>query len=491
MKNRVLNIIFSIILFLGFLSFFSAWWYKDLYGNVGFDSILFTLLSELNGVQTGLLWDYLLKGLLPCILVWAVFSFLLFVPIKKVKPLIPLKPIFNRIIASVLAIALIVGAAFLVHLPSWAVAKFYRTTLFEDEFVDPNSVDISFPSEKRNLIYIFLESMETTYFSTELGGGMEQNLIPNLYSLSEENLNFSNTSSVGGGRHITGATWTIAAMVAQTAGMPLKLPVGVDKNAYGEYSKFLPGATSITNILKDNGYYQTLMVGSDATFGGRHKYYTQHGIDHVYDIYTAYEDGIVENGHWVWWGMEDKYLFEYAKQELSEISQKDEPFSFTLLTVDTHFVDGCLCDKCPDTFNEQYENVISCSDKQVYEFVQWIKQQPFYENTTVIITGDHLTMDDNYIRNTAGENFDRGVYNCILNPAIDTQYDKNRDFTTFDMFPTTLAAIGCEIEGERLGLGTNLFSGEKTLTERLGYNYVSSELNEMSDYYNNKILNAY
>lgn len=495
MKNRVLNIIFCVLLFLGFLAFCSAYWYKDLYGNVGFDSILFTLLSELNGVQTGLLWDYLLKGLLPCIVLWAAFSAVLFLPIKsadkKAKPLVPLKPFFNRLIAGVLSLALTVSGAFLVHLPSWAVAKFYRTTLFEEEFVEPSEVEITFPKNKQNLIYIFLESMETTYFSKELGGGMDYNLMPNLYLMAEDNLNFSQNQSVGGGHHITGATWTIAAMVAQTSGMPLKLPVGVDDNAYGEYAKFLPGATSITDILKENGYYQTLMVGSDATFGGRHKYYTQHGVDHVYDIYTAYEDGIVPDGYWNWWGMEDKYLFEYAKKELSEISKKDQPFSFTLLTVDTHFVDGCVCDKCPDSYTEQYENVISCSDRQVFEFVEWIKTQPFYENTTVIVTGDHLTMDDGYIRRSAGENFDRRVYNCFLNTAVDTKFNKNRDFTTFDMFPTTLAAIGCEIKGERLGLGTNLFSSEKTLTEKYGYDYISGELNEMSDYYNNKILNAY
>ena len=31
---------------------------------------------------------------------------------------------------------------------------------------------------------------------------------------------------------------------------------------------------------------------------------------------------------------EDKYLFEYAREELTEIAQKDQPFAFTMLTVD-------------------------------------------------------------------------------------------------------------------------------------------------------------
>ena len=34
-----------------------------------------------------------------------------------------------------------------------------------------------------------------------------------------------------------------------------------------------------------------------------------------------------------------------------------------------------------------------------------------------------------------------------------------------DLFPTTLGALGAQIEGERLGLGTNLFSNRETLSE--------------------------
>ena len=32
-----------------------------------------------------------------------------------------------------------------------------------------------------------------------------------------------------------------------------------------------------------------------------------------------------------------------------------------------------------------------------------------------------------------------------------------------DMYPTTLAAMSIKIEGNKMGLGTNLFSNEKTL----------------------------
>ena len=56
------------------------------------------------------------------------------------------------------------------------------------------------------------------------------------------------------------------------------------------------------------------------------------------------------------------------------------------------------------------------------------------------------------------------------------------------MFPTILASIGVKIEGERLGLGTNLFSGKQTLIEKLGHTYVDTEFRKKSDFYNEALL---
>ena len=57
-----------------------------------------------------------------------------------------------------------------------------------------------------------------------------------------------------------------------------------------------------------------------------------------------------------------------------------------------------------------------------------------------------------------------------------------------DMFPTTLAALGCEIEGERLGIGTNLFSSQPTLLEEVGYDRMNEELEYGSKYYDERFM---
>lgn len=236
----------------------------------------------------------------------------------------------------------------------------------------------------------------------------------------------------------------------------------------------------MNDILENAGYRQSLMIGSDATFGGRRLYFEEHGNCEMYDYKYAQETAWIPEDYKVWWGYEDKKLFEFAKEKLSEIAEEEEPFNFTLLTVDTHFEDGYLCDICRNTFKgDQYANVLACSSRQVDEFVNWIQKQKFYENTTIVLVGDHPTMDSDFCEDI-DENYVRKVYTSYINPAAEPEIDKERYYTTFDMLPTTLAALGVEIEGERLGLGTNLFSGKQTLTERFGSETVKNELKRKS-----------
>lgn len=480
-----------ILLLLAYLSFFAAQWYVDVYGRIGFDSVLYTLFSGTEGVSSDLLSDYLTSGALPALIAWAATLLLLFFPIKKVfrfknRRLFPLSNIVACILGLVLSIGLIVYAAWNVELTDYIWAQIQGTELYQKEYRDPEDTSITFPEEKRNLIYIILESMETTYLSTDQGGALAHNLIPELYDLAQSNINFSHNDTVGGFRQITGASWTVGSMVAQTSGVPLKVPQSIadQQNGYGRNGQFLPGLTTLQNILHDNGYYQAMMFGSDANYAGRKTYFSTHDVDQIYDLYTARKDGVIAEDYFKWWGYEDKYLFSYAKEKLTEIAALAQPFAFTLLTADTHHVGGYPCTLCQWQYTEQYDNVIACSSAQTAKFIKWLEEQPFYEDTTIIIVGDHNSMDAKYFERNVDAGYERHVYNCFINSAVSTENTANRQFTAMDLFPTTLAAIGCTIEGDRLGLGTNLFSDTPTLLEVYGYEVLAEELSKRTFYYN-------
>ena len=476
-KSIFAGVLCTLLLLLASICFFSAQWYIKKFGQTGFDSILYTLLAETSGTDAAVLESFRKSALLPAVIAWVILSVLFWQ--RKIG-----KQWVKTVVSLVLSVVMLLYAAFTVELPAYIGYLCQQSTIYQENYVDPLAANITFPEQKRNLIYIYLESMENSYMDTESGGALQCNVMPELTALAgdEENINFSHTDGIGGFQNMTGASWTIAAMVAQTAGIPLKVPIGLGNNDYGQGS-FLPGVHTLTNVLHNNGYYQTLMVGSDANFGGRKNYFEQHGLDETFDIFTARKEGIVPEGYYVFWGMEDLHLFDFAKQKLTAISQQEQPFAFTMLTVDTHRTNGYVCEKCVGLWGEQYENVISCSSKQVAAFVDWIKQQDFYENTTIIIAGDHITMDEEYISRNVPDDYDRTVYNCIINSPITTQHNKNRQFVAADMFPTTLAALGCKIEDDRLGLGTNLFSGKKTLVEEMGYDAFEEQLAMSSRYY--------
>ncbi len=334
-----------------------------------------------------------------------------------------------------------------------------------DNYIDPRDVDIVFPEKKRNLIFIFLESTEMTYTDPEHGGAFQEDIIPELTELSKEGEDFSSYDGIlNGGVSLQGTNWTMGGMFAQSAGLPLQISLG--GNGMESQDEFFPNIVTMGDILQENGYTQKLMIGSEAKFGGRDKYYTQHGSYELLDYNWAVKEDKIPSDYFVWWGYEDEKLFEFAKEELINLSKEDAPFNITLLTADTHFEDGYVCGLCKDEHDgNRYADVFSCSSRQVYDFVSWIQQQDFYENTTIILSGDHLTMDTDFCDNVSGD-YKRRTYFNIINGNCQRQTDGERDYTTMDVFPTTLASLGVTIPGDRLGLGTNLYSDKETLIEQ-------------------------
>ena len=443
------------------------------------DELVFHLQSPLEGTNTEMVQGYLKECLVPALMIFlAVVIVVVVCCVKKWR----YRYFSNGVILAVLL--LVAGGSIYttvqkLDVDGYMESKGSYSEFIDTYYVDPADVTITFPEQKRNLIYIFLESMETTYADTANGGAFQENVIPELTEIAQENEDFSGESEeLNGAYAATGSTWTMGAMFAHTSGLPLS--VSIDGNNMDTQEHFFPGIITLGDILKEEGYSQTLLIGSDATFGGRRLYFTEHGNYDIVDYPYAIGNGMIPEDYYVWWGYEDHYLFDFAKDKLRELSRQDNPFNLTMLTVDTHFEDGFVCSECQDTYgDDQYSNVMSCSSKQIGDFIRWIQRQDFYEDTTIVLVGDHLTMDVDYCEDIS-DDYERKVYASYINVPVEDKTSVAREYTTMDHFPTTLAALGAEIEGNRLGLGTNLFSSEQTLTERFGIQQINSELKRKS-----------
>lgn len=478
----------GIFLAAGFVGLYAIRYLISYFGNISWTDIVFHLNLSLEGSN---LSPFAVPILLGCLI--AIATIALVICLGRVLYMKEI-PSHSWCCGMGVMLVLLAIGQLCVHF-DWI--KYYQytheeTKLYDNYYGDARQLEVTFPEQKRNLIYIFLESMEITYADKASGGAMDENYIPELTGLSQENVNFSDGKLLNGGYPVSGAGFTLGALVAQTAGVPINQSLVNNDTLNSSWKQdnfFLSGVYSIGDLLDDAGYNQILLIGSDGSFAGRNAYFRNHRNYVVWDYYTALEENKIPEGYNVWWGYEDKKLISFAKDKIMELSKRDEPFNVTLLTADTHFTDGYVCEECEDDFDQQYSNVMACSSRQLSEFIEWIQEQPFYENTTIILSGDHLTMDSNYITVTEADNYDRRTYFTIINPA-DSLEDKAtyRQFSTLDIYPTTVAALGAQIEGNRLGLGVNLFSEEPTLVEEMGLFELNVELLKNSKYYQKKLL---
>ena len=459
------------------LTMISKWYDKNY--DMSFKELLYTLLSPLEGTGDGMVKE-IVEATLPAVIVAFVIYVVFEIAVRKKLGL--------KLLGAVVSVALFVNAG-LYAWRAFGIGEYLRlieepTTIYEDYYVDPDTVSITAEGETKNLIYIYLESMETTYASKEVGGWQEtDNYIPLLTQLALENVSFTDKSAglLGGFRSPYGTGWTIAALLGTLGGIPFAFPVK-DTNKMNERENFAKGLTTLGDILAAKGYAQEFLCGSEAVFGGRLQFFTQHGGYEIFDLDTARNEGYIPKDYRVWWGYEDLYLYEIAKDEITELAAGDKPFNFTMLTVDTHAVDGYVCSECGSDYENKTANVVSCADRQLYAFIEWCKQQDFYEDTAIVIVGDHPRHDQQLVGELPNE--DRTSYNCIINSAVEVEGSaSNRIYTQFDMFPTVLAAIGFTIKGERLGLGVNMFSALPTLAETMGYKELETEINKYSEYY--------
>lgn len=346
---------------------------------------------------------------------------------------------------------------------------------FVENYVNPDSVKITPPEQKRNLILIYLESMETTFSDKEHGGNQDTNLIPEITQLALQNINFGKSKKhIGGGIDSYGSGATFAAMLSRSLGIPFV--VNYDKTPILHHYK------SLYKILNENGYRQIFFQGNPGCFKEFRNLVTDHKMDEIYGpddlierMNLGVEDYMVKQGGK---NVQDKESFKFATQILDTLS---EPFSLTFFTIDTHSPHGlydpdCIKAKDENNKDELLKASARCVSRELNRFLDSLKSKPFYKNTSIVIFGDHLFMGTRLVKDFPN----RKWIDIFINPSKKPISEGNRAFSDIDMFPTILSSMNFDIERNRLGFGTDLFSDKKTLVESIGLNNLNAELGKMA-----------
>ena len=489
MKRKLKKVmeIFGLLLIASIVVF--SLYMKSTYSNVPFEELYFYIFNGVTNSDSGVFTSAIIQSL-PYVIVLFILLFVIFFDITRGKKKFKLYPIkfINKHRGLIIIITLVLSIIFgLYNLNLFSFIKNANTDSNFIEFNYTNSKDVNIEFEKKkNLIFIISESLETSMFTKKQGGYWDYDVTPELYKLLEEegSTTFYNKNKAQGLKMISGASYTTASVFANTSGLPFKIPI--EGNSY--HSKnFMNGAYTLGDLLKDNGYHNELISSARTSFGGIKEYFTKHGNYSILDVDSVKDYGLKINDNDLGaWGLNDNYLFKTAKKRLSDLSKKDEPFNMTLLSIDSHFPDGLVGDYTSKKYKTQYENVYATESKLIYDFVSWVKKQDFYEDTTIVIVGDHLSMQSDYFTLHGAKR--RYVYNCIINSYVTTENNSNREFSALDTFPTIVSSIGGNIKGDKLGLGINLFSDKKTMLERYSFGYVNDELLKKSSFYDKTII---
>ncbi|APH04391.1 LTA synthase family protein [Bacillus weihaiensis] len=317
--------------------------------------------------------------------------------------------------------------------------------------------DLKGIAEGRNVILLSLESLQNFVINEELNG---QEITPYLNDLLDESYYFENFY------HQTGQGKTSdSEFLVDNSLYPLGRGAVFFTNSNNEYN-------ATPEVLKDYGYYSAIFHANNKSFWNRDLMYNSFGYDRFYEV-NDYE---VNEENSVGWGLKDIEFFEQSVQHMKNMPQ---PFYTRMITLTNHFpFELSEEDKLIDEFDSnsktlnQYIPTVRYMDEAVKRFFEELKKTDIYENSIIIMYGDHYGISENH--NVAMSKF----LGREVTPFEVVQLQRvpfivhipgvtDKDPQTFskvagqiDIRPTVMSLLGID-SSEQIQFGTDVFSDDK------------------------------
>ena len=311
---------------------------------------------------------------------------------------------------------------------------------------DPVKPGNSFGVAKgRNLIFIQVESLENAVINTKLG---DNEITPNLNELAHEGLYFSNYfTQVGMGNTADAEFVTLDSLY------PLPDSVAFVDHAQNQYA-------ALPQLLVDHGYDTAVFHGDVPTFWNRADIYPSLGYQTWFmrsSFNISRPIGIT--------GVGDQDLFQ---QSLPRIESLPRPFMATLITLSSHtpfFLPDDLRtlpipkDSGLNDTQTQYLESIHYADQAIGDFITQLKQTSLYDNSVIVIFGDHGSYTD--ISSALGvEKSDVADMNngqvplIILAPGTGLTGEQQMPSSHLDLYPTVAHLLGLDAPMSRMQMET-------------------------------------
>ena len=309
--------------------------------------------------------------------------------------------------------------------------------------------------EGRNVIFVSLESLQSFVINNELEG---QEVTPFLNTLTND----KDTYYFSDFYHQTGLGKTSDSEFIVENSL-FGLGRGAVFFTHGENTY-----NSLAERLGDEGYHTSVMHANNKSFWNRDRIYQSFNIDTFFDVesYNVTEENSVN------WGMKDIPFFEQSAALMKDIPQ---PFYTRMITLTNHFPftldpeDMMISEYTSNsgTLNRYFQTV-RYLDESVKSFFDDLKEQGLYDNSIIVMYGDHYGISENhnkamaqYLNKEEITPYDSALLQSvplyIHIPGSGDGKEIDKAAGQIDLRPTILHLLGVDTSKD-MQLGTDMFS---------------------------------
>lgn len=319
---------------------------------------------------------------------------------------------------------------------------------------NPPNQELFGVAQNKNVILVSMESLQSFVINEKVNG---QEITPFLNKFIKESFYFDHFY------HQTGQGKTSdSEFIIDNSLYPLSRGAVFFTHSANEFY-------AIPEILDNNGYFTASLHANNKSFWNRDIMYDSLGYDRFFS-YTDYE---INKENSVGWGMKD---IEFFQQSIQHLKRMPKPFYAKFITLTNHFPfeleeqDQLINSyTSKDKTVNHYFSTVRYLDEALKTFITELKDVGLYENSIIILYGDHYGISDNH--NKAMREF----LGQEITPFIATQLQRvplivhipgmiGKTFPTvagqIDLKPTILHLLGIETKSD-MQFGSDLFSQER------------------------------